>query len=266
MLQQAVPEETVIWRYMDLQRFVVLLVSGALRFTKAAEFRDDPWEGFCTVTVPSAAIPEADRNRTIQLDGNQLLSSLANHSSKYLENVRQHLYVTSWSLHVDSMAMWKIYGANGRGLAIQSSVARCKAALQFAISQDHYTFGCVEYTDDIEGSPKVQDDFTRTVPLPGPELWKHVTAKGFLKRSGYEFEKEWRGALYQDHRPSDKGVDIDCRLDVLIDSVIVGPDAEGFMREVVEDLMSKFGIIKTVSRSNLLSPPPHKRVLALDEK
>lgn len=38
------------------------------------------------------------------------------------------------------------------------------------------------------------------------------------------------------------------------------------MREVVEDLMSKFGIIKTVSRFNLLSPPPHKRVLALDEK
>jgi len=264
MPQSAISEETVIWRYMDLQRFVVLMVSGAVRFTKAAAFHDDPWEGFCRVSVPSTLIPEADANGTIQLDWDQFSKSLADHSSKYLENAREHLYVTSWSLHIDSMALWKIYGANGRGLVIQSSVGRCKEALQFDIRPDQYTFGCVEYTDDIGSSPKVQADFTSQVPLPGPEVWKHVTSKGFLKRSCYEFEKEWRGALYQDYQPSDTGVDIRCQLDTLIDAVIVGPTADAFMPGVVEDLMSKFGIRKTVSRSNLLVPPPAKRVFTSD--
>jgi hypothetical protein len=264
MPQLAASEETVIWRYMDLQRFVVLMVRGAVRFTKAAEFHDDPWEGFCRVTVPSTVIPETHANETVQLNSKQFLKLLVDYSSKYLEHAREHLYVTSWSLCVDSMALWKIYSANAQGLALQSSVGRCKQALQFNVRSDQYTFGCVEYANDIESSPKVQGDFTSRIPLPGPELWKHVISKGFLKRSGYEFEEEWRGVLYQEGRPADTGVDIPCQLDTLINSVIVGPNADAFMCDVVEELMSKFGIKKTVSRSNLLMPPPKQRLLHLD--
>ena len=36
----------VIWRYMDLPRFVSMLSTGRLWFAKAATLLDDPWEGF----------------------------------------------------------------------------------------------------------------------------------------------------------------------------------------------------------------------------
>ncbi len=43
-------DETAIWRYMDLTKFVAMLASNTLWFAKMAEFHDDPFEGFCTVT------------------------------------------------------------------------------------------------------------------------------------------------------------------------------------------------------------------------
>jgi hypothetical protein len=200
-----------------------MLVSSALRFTKAANFGDDPWEGFCKVIVPSTAIPEKGEDGAIHLQSfEQLKASFARSSAKYLRDARHHLYVNSWSLYADSMAMWKIYGANGKGLAIQSSVKRYEKSLLFDLSSDHYAFGCVEYADDIENSVKVRADFTGSVVLPGPELRKHVVSKGFLKRACYQFEKEWRGVLYQDARPEDTGVDIPCSFDTLIDAVIAG--------------------------------------------
>ncbi len=187
---------------MDLQRFVTMLVSGALRFTKAAELVDDPWEGFCKVIVPSTAIPDKRDDGSILLETfEQVKASLARSSARYLKDAREHLYVSSWSLCPDSMAMWKIYGAKGKGLAIQSSVERYQKSLTLDLSPDHYAFGSVEYTDDIENSARVRADFTGSIPLPGPEVRRHVTSKGFLKRACYQFEKEWRGVLYQDPVP-----------------------------------------------------------------
>jgi len=249
MTEESLAEETPIWRYVDLDRFVTMLVSGALRFTKAANFGDDPWEGFCNVMVPSTQMPEAGLNGTIRLESSeQILKSLADSSRKYLEDARHHLYVNSWSLCVDSMAMWKIYGSKGRGLAIQSSIGRCKAALRFNVPSDHYQFGPVDYIDEITASPRVLEDFTTVVPLPGSELRKRITSKAFLKRSAYKYEEEWRGALYQDRRPDVTGVDIACEFETLIESVLVGPNAPDFILGVIEDLMSRFGIVKAVLR------------------
>ena len=39
-------DDTVIWRYMDLARFVWTLSTGGLWFAKATTLRDDPWEAF----------------------------------------------------------------------------------------------------------------------------------------------------------------------------------------------------------------------------
>jgi hypothetical protein len=46
-------DETRIWRYMDLPRFVSMLATKSLWFAKAAQFHDDPYEGYCQVTTIS---------------------------------------------------------------------------------------------------------------------------------------------------------------------------------------------------------------------
>jgi Protein of unknown function (DUF2971) len=249
--------DAAIWRYMDLERFVIMLVSNSVRFTKAAHFHDDPWEGFCKVLLPSNPLPAPDDQGVVRLETwDELKSAIAKSSSEYLTAAHEHLYVSSWSLSSDSMAMWKIYGSNGRGLAIKSSVQRFKMALHFGLSEDHFEFGPVRYVHNIASSPAIQEDFTSGAPFPGPDLHRSVISKAFVKRDAYQHENEWRCALYQDGRPGITGLDIQCDLLELIESIILGPYTPEFMVEIIQDLMGRFAIDKTVLRSNLLVPPP----------
>jgi hypothetical protein len=230
--------ETAIWRYMDMERFVIMLVSGALRFTKAAQFKDDPWEGFCKVIPPpNIPLPEPNDDGTFTVRPEHLMAALANESRKYVERAREHLFVSSWSLSVDSMAMWQIYGSSGRGIAIKSSNRRLETALDRTLPESHYRFGKIDYGSQIENSLALREDFSnlRSVVLPGDKLWPMVLAKGFVKRSAYDHEKEWRAAIYQDVREDDTGIGIGCSLDVLIDRVLLGPCAADFIVNVVQN-------------------------------
>ena len=55
-------DDTTIWRYMDLPKFLSLLVTGRLWFAKAAQFKDDPWEGFCQVKTSELARSASTRD------------------------------------------------------------------------------------------------------------------------------------------------------------------------------------------------------------
>lgn len=53
------PEDTAcLWRYMSFEKFVSLLATKTLFFTRADKF-DDPFEGF---TPPSVTLPTAERS------------------------------------------------------------------------------------------------------------------------------------------------------------------------------------------------------------
>jgi hypothetical protein len=76
------------------------------------------------------------------------------------------------------------------------------------------------------------------------------------KRSCFEFEKEWRAALYQDLRPGVLGCSIQCSLDDLISAVYVGPRATDFFAQIVGAVMEKFALHKPLHKSELLESPP----------
>jgi len=150
----------------------------------------------------------------------------------------------------------------GNGLGDPVDGRALRKSLKFQVPKDYYSFGQVEYENDIDNSPKVRVDFSNLASL-NTRLQEHVIQKGFLKRSCYEFEIEWRSALCAE--PEMPGVDVECNLDTLIDNVVVGPYSELFVVDVIKDLMGKFGIERPVSRSNLLQPPPETRISTCDE-
>src|SRR6476469_2560544 len=102
------PDDTTIWRYMDLPRFISLLATKELWFAKAASFRDDPFEGFC-VAAHQPIRPDLDKNNgpiTISVD--EMLGLVSRDSALVCENAGGHLYVNSWCLGpTESMAMWQ---------------------------------------------------------------------------------------------------------------------------------------------------------------
>jgi hypothetical protein len=146
------PDETAIWRYMDLPKFVAMLVSKSQWFTKAAHF-EDVYEGFCQV-LPRE-MPADDRfakcitrttaeGDTAIISLTQAMVELSRMTASYLEHAREHLYVNSWCLADESMAMWEIYGVAGRGIAVRSSVGQYRAAAKFNERESQYDFGKVK--------------------------------------------------------------------------------------------------------------------------
>jgi len=255
-------EETAIWRYMDLPRFVAMLAHRTLWFTKARLF-DDPYEGFCQVEYSKILPPEAGPEWVTQEDGQgrtmmsvpRMLAGMSQRSATYFQNTREHLYVNSWCLADESMAMWEIYGSAGRGVAIQSSVERYKRAAKFTgIRPQQYAFDAVKYHGDLASCPELQLDLKSSIPMPGAGIWSKLLQLGFHKRVCFEHEKEWRAALYQDHREDD-GCNIDFDMDELISAVFVGPRAASFLLDVVWSIMNRFQFDKPLDKSALLCSP-----------
>src|SRR5271169_5631870 len=115
-------DEAVIWRYMDLPRFVSMLSTGRLWFAKAATLHDDPYEGFGKaeyfVVASGDDSPKSVLHGVAGSKTNISLPEMRAHVSKMsadiFENARDHVYVNSWCLGpTESMAMWQIYGSLG---------------------------------------------------------------------------------------------------------------------------------------------------------
>ena len=261
--QDAISDDTAIWRYMDLPKFVSMLATGGLWFTKAAKLLDDPYEGFCKSEhreFPPDEVRSRDHDPTdvkepLEISVERMVAELSYISAEVCRNARDHLYVNSWCLASESMAMWQIYGSLAHGVAVKSSVGQYQRAARFEVPSSQYLLGRVEYHSDLESSADIRRDFSRgSIPM-GSGLWNHVLTLGFHKRSCYGYENEWRAALYQDSRPEVPGVHIAFDLEQLISGVYVAPRAEEFFFDAVSSIMDKFLLLKPLKRSALLIPP-----------
>ena len=241
-----------------------MVANGGLWFAKAATYHDDPWEGFCKAEY--RAIPSADPRRWLDaiqsgqaptvISVDQMSAHLNWIATECCEKARDHLYVSSWSLARDSLAMWEIYASQGRGVAIQSSIGQFQRAARFNVRPEQYACRKVEYHDDVESSPATKRDFTRgAIPLSS-NLWHEVLELSFHKRCAYRYEEEWRASVYQDARPDIAGIHVAFDLDQLIGTVYVGPRAEDFLIEAVKTIMDRFSLRRPLERSTLLIAPP----------
>jgi hypothetical protein len=258
------PDETPIWRYMDLPKFVAMLVSRTQWFTKAARL-EDGYEGFCQVLLRE--MPRHDpfskcltrttaEGETALISVTQMVVEMSKLSAEYFENAGEHLYVNSWCLADESMAMWQIYGSAGCGIALRSSVGQYRRSATFNVREEQFAFGKVNYDVDPRSNPALRFDFGEgSVPAPGLGVWEKLLRVAFYKRKCYEYEREWRAALYQDACPERSGCNIEFDLNELISAVYAGPRADNFFFDVVGSVMEKFELAKPLERSRLLQPP-----------
>ena len=264
----AVASDMAIWRYMDLARFVSMLATKTLWFSKAAQFHDDPYEGYCRVTP--AAMPadeygpepltlEKTGGKPVPVSFHRFVAEVSHMSAEYFEKAREHLYVNSWCRADESMAMWEIYGSSGRGVAVRSSVGRYRRAMKLPFGESQFAFGTVEYHADMTDIPDLDIDLRAgSIPMPGQGVWERILKLAFHKRSCFEYEREWRGALYQDAR-LEPGCNVEFELDELVGGVYVGPRADGFFYDMVASVMDRFGLVKPLECSTLLQPPRRHR-------
>lgn len=249
----ALPRETdFLWRYMSFEKFVNLLETKGLFFTRADKF-DDPFEGF---TPPSVT---EHYKRTI---GDIAILK------KFQENWHKYTLCSCWHHAVEeSMAMWEKYHMHNSGIAIKTTFGDFKNCF-------------VEYDDVFLGKVEYINPYEYPVPQNINEMSMLYTWY-FHKRKPFEYEREFRAIVARYPRPFmdyiDKhgnlinaditfeknrfpdtckiGIPFKVEVNTLIGEVITSPYVDDWITETVRSVVYQYGFDFDVNPSTLLDEP-----------
>ena len=121
--EESVPDGTVIWRYLKFERFVEILDTHSLWFSRPFRF-EDQWEGL---------FPPSYVRRTRQYaDANGIpFEEFDRDFRRRLLRYRYAHFVNCWHMSDhESDAMWKLYALARTGIAIRSTVGGVNECLR----------------------------------------------------------------------------------------------------------------------------------------
>lgn len=215
--------ETIVWKYLDMSKFLDMLLSQQLFMSRSDKF-EDQYEG--TFSEPTfEEIKKIAANKPEFLD--------------YYKSHREKVVISSWHINeYESFAMWQIFTKNNEGLAIQSTIGRLKAALQPETRVEQY-IGNVNYIDYKKEYIPFDDAFF-------PFLFK---------RKSFQYEREVR--IITDVSAHDisvnEGIKINVDLNQLIEKIYIHPKSENWYKKLVIELVSKLNFNIEIEKSDLES-------------
>jgi len=215
-----VPDDTVIWRYMDFLSFYSLLESKSIFFKRLDKYTDG-FEG----TLPEKT-KEALYQYRLGFDytSEDEAKDWINTELKNIDAYKAWTLSNSWSMGAtENYAMWKIYlGGKNEGVAIKSTVGKLKQCLEQNKDFLFYS-GKVNYTalndKDID-----------------------VFRVSTNKREPYIYENEYRALILHQFTPAENkqrspkfevGANIKLDLSELIDEIYVSPFSNDWFHSIL---------------------------------
>ena len=219
------PEDnnTIVWKYLDLSKFLDMLMSQQLFMSRSDKF-EDQYEG--TFSEPTF----------------EEIKKIAANNPKFLDYYKSHrekVVISSWHINeYESFAMWQIFTKNNEGLAIQSTIGRLKNALQPENRIEQY-IGNVNYIDYKKEYIPFDDTFF-------PFLFK---------RKSFQYEREVRiiSDVSAQNISINEGLKINVDLNQLIEKIYIHPKSENWYKKLVIELVSKLNFKIEIEKSDLES-------------
>ncbi|TDE03166.1 DUF2971 domain-containing protein [Flavobacterium hiemivividum] len=215
--------DTIVWKYLDLSKFLDLLMSKKLFMSRSDKF-EDQYEG-------TFSEPTFEEIKKLSIDNPDFL--------KFYKEQREKVAISSWHINeYESFAMWQIFTQNTEGLAIQSTIGRLQKAL--APENNYKQFiGEVNYIDYKKEYIPFDDMFF-------PFLFK---------RKSFQYEREVR--IISDVAEStitlNDGLKINVNLDQLIEKIYIHPKSENWYKNLVIQLVKQLGFDFKIEKSDLES-------------
>ena len=237
MLAPPLDHHAKIWRYISISKYLNLLQSKSLYFTRSDRF-DDPFEGSSTECTIQ------DREEFFRSAGFECKPS--SDIDAFFNKLRSCTFINCWHMNEhESEAMWRLYGHADELVSIQSTYN----ALSNALGSANITgIGIVRYIDYSRD---------RTGPLN--------TLTNFLhKRKSFEHEKEIRAIIQiltdkngdlSDPDAQPEGIAVPVVLEELISCVYVSPLSPSWFQAVVQRATENCGYSFSVNRSVLANTP-----------
>lgn len=216
-------EEIIVWKYLDLSKFLDMLLSKRLFMSRSDKF-EDQYEG-------TFSEPTYEEIKKIAANNPKFLD--------YYKSHRENVVISSWHINeYESFAMWQIFTKNNEGLAIQSTIGRLKNALHSEKRTEQH-IGQVNYIDYKKEYIPFDDTFF-------PFLFK---------RKSFQYEREIRiiSDVTSDNLKINDGLKIDVDINQLIERIYIHPKSENWYKNLVIELVEKLGFGFTIEKSDLES-------------
>ena len=217
--------ETIDWKYLDLSKFLDLLLSQKLFMSRSDKF-EDQYEG--TFSEPTY----------------EEIKKLAINNPDFINNYKTHrekVAISSWHINeYESFAMWQIFTQNSEGLAIQSTIGRLQKSLHPENNFKQY-IGEVNYID------------YKKEYIPFDDLFFPF----LFKRKSFQYEREVRIITdVSDANTNTKlneGLKINVDINQLIEKIYIHPKSENWYKNLVIELVKQLGFDFTIEKSDLES-------------
>ena len=215
--------DTIVWKYLDLSKFLDLLLSKKLFMSRSDKF-EDQYEG-------TFSEPTYEEIKKLAVDNPEFLN--------YYKTHREKVAISSWHINeYDSFAMWQIFTKNNEGLAIQSTIGRLQKAVRPENNFDQY-IGEVNYID------------YKKEYIPFDDLFFPF----LFKRKSFQYEREVR--ILTDTSKSEiklnDGLKINVDINQLIEKIYIHPKSENWYKKLVIELVERLDFGFEIEKSDLES-------------
>jgi len=160
---------TIIWRYMSIDKFLHLITAKQLFFCRLSKMTDR-FEGRLPKDNYTSRI-----SQIVQSEGISALPK-ANKERIEIEKFKDQTYINCWTIsREESYALWKIYlRGSSCGIAIKSTVSKLRKSIELESKNVDFLIGKVIYTKFLKDYPPPYEVLTTT------------------KSPFYDYEKELR--------------------------------------------------------------------------
>lgn len=230
-----IDNETVLWQYMNLDKFKKIIQSQCLFFRRVSKFEDKS-EG----TLPEK---ESEFNKR---KGNR-----QGFDSRH-ESEKSNTIVNCWHNNTDeSSYMWEEYGK--QGLVIKSSLERIYMAFENTDDRiQHSEIRYIDYKKDTWFNPETYPhiEYNTFTPLIHKEIDKFKNEREFrllicVDTEGLDNDVYWK------KQESENGKMISVNLNCLIETIIICPNTEEKEKELILKSISDAGFSFKVVNSSL---------------
>ncbi len=205
-------DDIIIWRYIDLWKFLDIIDNDKLYMSRADQFEDKLEGRIPHHKVRSSSSP----NPLKQID-------------TVSENVlKKHTFISSWNANnFELYPLWKIYTESNSSIAIKSTIIKLKESIKAEETLTQY-IGQIKY---------VRPDTDYTFEGNTFQLF-------FEKRDYFAFENEVRILVDYPYKDNDEllqlpnGIKIDIDPEKLIDEILLAPGATQELKELIENKLS----------------------------
>lgn len=209
------PDDTLIWRYLSIEKFLNLLANRTLFLCRADQFEDKAEVLVSDIErdyYPKAFLNEIEKNR-------------------------KRVFISSWIKGKSEVStMWGAFAPKASGIAIKSSIGRLKKCYTGELNLDLLDVRYIDHSVDV-----VQ-------PSDRINIFFFYSAKRLL----YQSENEVRVVYFGDRNTEELGKSIPIQVEELIEEIHLGPSAPSWYKSTVELVRRQFGYSFPVKSSDLL--------------